>query len=53
MELAAAVADRDIGPAAAGSWDTEAPLAAMGNPAEVGAAGEDIVVADIVVVAIH
>lgn len=53
MELAAAVPawvvdDRGTAPAAAGSWDMEAPPAVMENPAEVGVA-----VADIVVVAIH
>ena len=52
----AASDERDIDPAAAGSWgsaDMEAPPAAMGNPAEVGVAVVDTVVADIIVVAIH
>ena len=61
MELASSVAalvaaDRGTAPAAAGSWgsaDMEVPPAAMGNPAEVGVAVVDTVVADMVVVAIH
>jgi len=61
VELASSVAalvaaDRGTAPAAAGSWgsaDMEVPPAAMGNPAEVGVAVVDTVVADMVVVAIH
>jgi len=61
VELASSVAalvaaDRGTAPTAAGSWgsaDMEVPPAAMGNPAEVGVAVVDTVVADMVVVAIH